>query len=77
MKSFYKTTVETYRPLWVRTNFSIFDHAWTKIRGNMKYKGFECIKCEMPFKIGDIIGLACFENIGNKVLCENCAKEIS
>lgn len=63
--------------MWVKSDFTIFGEQYIKIRSSLKYKGDACIKCDNPFKIGDMIGLVCFEGIGNKVVCQKCAEEIS
>jgi hypothetical protein len=76
MKTFTKTTVKTYTPIWVHENFSTFNATWIKIRENMKYKGFSCFKCEKDFRDGDVISLVAFQHVGNKVLCLECAKDL-
>jgi len=43
----------------------------------MDYKCSECFKCGHKFKDGESVALAAFKNVGNKVLCEPCAAEIS
>lgn len=43
----------------------------------MSYKANSCFKCGRQFTDNESIALACFKEVGNKVLCEHCAKEIS
>lgn len=77
MKSFTKTTIETFTPRWVKIDFSIYGEEWIRIRGTMQYKANKCFKCNKHFKMGDTIGLAAFIEIGNKVLCKSCAEELN
>lgn len=77
MTPFTKTVTKTYTPLWVQEHFSVYGDAWICIRKTMTYKANTCFKCENKFQIGDTIGLACFKEVGNKVLCQQCAKEIN
>ncbi len=76
MKSFEKTTKKIYKPLWVKEDFTTYNIEYIDIRSSMKYKADTCIKCAYKFVLGDTIGLACFKGIGNKVICNKCAKEI-
>ena len=76
MKLFIKVTKTVYDPLWVKSNFLIYDKDFVRIRSGLEYKGSHCEKCNHKFKLGESIGLAAFKNIGNKVLCESCVKEI-
>ena len=47
------------------------------IRSGFQYKCDHCEKCGHKFQLGESIGLASFKGIGNKTLCDPCAKEIS
>ena len=76
MKGFIKVTTEHFTPLWVKVDFSTYGEEWIRIRGTMQYKANKCFKCDKPFEMGDTIGIACFKNVGNKVLCKACAEEI-
>lgn len=42
----------------------------------MKYKADECFKCERKFQLDEQIGLVCFNEVENKVLCKNCSEEL-
>lgn len=77
MKSFTKTTTMTYEPIWVHFPFMKYDDQFKSIRDKMKYKCKECFKCSHEFKLNEEIGLACFKNVGNKVLCKNCCSELN
>jgi hypothetical protein len=73
MQSFTKTTVKTFTPIWVKESYSTYSKQWKNIRDIMDYKANECFKCNKKFSLGDTISLACFKNVGNKVLCKDCA----
>ena len=77
MKSFTRTKTETFTPLWVKVDFSTYSEDFIRIREKMRYKCSNCFKCHKPFNLGDIVGLAAFKEVGNKVLCKQCAEEIS
>lgn len=64
-----KTTV--YNIEHVNVAFSVFDETWRRIRGNFRYKGFECYACNKQFNDMDPIGLI-FTNRGNKTVCQEC-----
>jgi hypothetical protein len=76
MKSFTKTTIKTFTPTWIKKDFTTYDGDYIRVRSTFKNKMNTCMKCDYKFKLGDMIALACFDNIGNKVLCQNCAKEL-
>lgn len=71
-----KTKVTTYNVLNVVVDFSVFDERWKSIRGNYKYKGFECFNCNKHFDIGDKISLI-FTDKGNRTICHDCAECVS
>lgn len=76
MKSFTRTTVETFTPRWVKCDFSTYSATWVKVLAKRGDKKNLCFKCEKPFKLGDVIALAAFTGISNQILCQNCAKEL-
>lgn len=63
-------------PLMVKENYTTYTTEYIDIRSSMKYKADICIKCGYKFVLGDTIGLAAFQNMGNRVICTKCAKEI-
>jgi hypothetical protein len=77
MKSFTKTVTTTYEPLWVHFPFIVYDEQFMSIREDFEYKCDGCFKCGHGFKLSEQVGLTCSKEIGNKVLCELCSKEIS
>lgn len=77
MKSFTKIVETVYEPLWVRAAFSVYNKDFMRIRSAFEYKCDHCEKCDYKFQLGDNIGLAAFKNIGNKVMCDSCVKEIN
>ena len=76
MKSFTITTTTTYIPLWIQKNFSVYSKEYKIIREKMVYKANKCFKCNHDFILNENIAIACFKNIGNKVLCQKCAIEL-
>jgi hypothetical protein len=77
MKSFVKVTETVYEPLWVKPDFTTYTKDFVGIRSGFQYKCDHCEKCGHKFQLGESIGLASFKGIGNKTLCDPCAKEIS
>ena len=76
MKSFEKIITQKYTPKWVHLNFYTYSKKFKNIRYNMEYKCNSCIKCDRKFKLDEMIALASFINVGNKVMCNKCAEEI-
>jgi predicted SprT family Zn-dependent metalloprotease len=71
-----KTRTTRYKILHVDVDAFTFDEHWRRIRGESRYKGFECYACDKHFKNGDRMGLI-FTDKGNRVVCQECAKEIA
>jgi hypothetical protein len=74
MKPFVKITTKAYIPLWVRLDYSSYDDEFRRIRSSFAYKCSECFKCGHSFVPDQPIAIACFKGVGNKVLCNPCAK---
>jgi hypothetical protein len=70
-----RTTTTTYKITHVIVDFCAFNNAWRRIRGNMRYKGFDCFLCHKKFEDGERMGLM-FTIKGNKVVCQKCGTEI-
>jgi hypothetical protein len=62
-----------YHVTGVNFPFMEFTERYKSIRKKAKYKGFQCWKCNIKFKIGDKIGLLFFKGHGNRVICINCS----
>lgn len=77
MTPFKVTTEKTYQPIWVCKAFTKYGETFRRIRSTMPYKASECFKCVHQFEDNESVALAAFKNVGNKVLCEPCAAEIS
>ena len=71
MKSFEKVIRKIYLPKWIKLDFTTFDDQYRKIRG-----GFSCFKCLHKFGDNEVIALASFDKIGNKVMCRKCAADL-
>jgi hypothetical protein len=69
-----KTQTTNYEILQSKGNLFTFDEKYRKIRGNYKYKGFECFACDKHFDDGEQFGLI-VTNKGNKTVCNNCAEK--
>ena len=76
LKSFTKTKVEKFFPLWVRLDYSKYTSEFEKIRFLMPYKADHCFKCDGKFKKNEEIALVALKFVGNKVFCRDCAIEI-
>ncbi len=76
MKSFTKITETVYETVWIHMNFTTFTKRYEEIRKSMGRTFMSCIKCDHKFEHNEMICIGCFKNIGNKTLCEKCAKEL-
>ncbi len=77
-KSFTKTKVEKFTPLWVMENYSIHNEKWMAVRSKVKGNNLpdKCFKCDKVFKINESISLVCLKFVGNKLFCNKCIKEL-
>jgi rRNA maturation endonuclease Nob1 len=71
MAQIIKTKTTVYNVTNVAIDFAVFDEHWRRIRGNFKYKGFECYACNKHFKDGENISVI-FTDRGNKLVCREC-----
>jgi peptide subunit release factor 1 (eRF1) len=71
MPKITKTKTTTYNIIQVAVDFLVFSERFREIRGNMRYKGFECYACNKPFKDGEGISLVITDR-GNRVVCREC-----
>jgi hypothetical protein len=69
------TTTTKYKITQAGLDMMHFDESYRRIRGNYKYKGFECFMCKHHFEDGEKISLAITDK-GNKTICHDCAVEI-
>ena len=74
MKPFTKTT--TYTPIWIHENYSTFSKTWKSIRSTMDYQGFECFACDHKFEKNEPLAIISLKEVGNKVICQNCATKL-
>lgn len=70
-----KTKTTRYSIKQIGLDMFTFDEKFRRIRGEMKYKMFECYACNKGFKDGDKISLIITDK-GNKVVCHECGIEI-
>ena len=73
--TFTKTATRTYHRLWSKPNFTTFDDGFIKIRKSMGdcEEDFRCFMCDSPHVINTGIGLTHFKEVGNRVICNECA----
>lgn len=70
-----KTKTTKYSIKQIGLDMFTFNEAFRRIRGEMKYKMFECYVCNKDFKDGDKISLIITDK-GNKAVCHDCGTEI-
>jgi len=70
-----KTRTTKYIIRQIGLDMFTFNEAFRRIRGEMKYKMFECYVCNKDFKDDDKISLIITDK-GNKVVCHGCGVEI-
>lgn len=73
---FVKTSHKAYKVVWIRKEFLKMCEAYRKARARMRRKMNSCVKCSHKFEDGEMMGLACFEGIGNRVICGPCVDEL-
>lgn len=66
-----KTRTTTFKITHIALDMLVFDQRFREIRGNYRYKGFECYSCGKHFQDGEIISVA-FTSKGNKTVCHEC-----
>jgi len=77
MPSINRTKTYVYEITSVGLDMVVFDEAYKRIRGNMRYKGFQCFNCNHKFELGDKISLIAIKGKTNKVVCHDCAVKLS
>jgi len=73
MTKITRTKITNYEITQVGLDMMIFDENYKRIRGNMRYRGFQCFSCGKKFKLGDKISLIMIKGETNKVICHDCA----
>ena len=76
-KSWTKVKKTTFTPLWIKKDMFVFDKKFREIRDRFKDKCLKCFKCNRPFFNDEKISLAAFKNKKNKVLCRDCADDLT
>ena len=61
---------------WCRKDFLPMSQKMRDVRSRMRDKMDCCYWCRHPFADGEMMALACFGGIGNKVLCQRCADDL-
>lgn len=60
---------------WCKQDWMVMSEGYRAIRKRMAPMD-KCYWCNYKFKNGDMISLACEKEVGNKVLCHDCAVEL-
>ena len=63
---------KTLSARWCKKDFSKNTEKWRNIRRENP----SCYWCRRGLNDGEDIALACFDGLGNKVLCQECADEL-
>lgn len=66
----------TLTALWVRRNWMKMNDQYREIRSKARSKMDKCHWCKHCIENGEMFALACFEKVGNKVLCDPCAAKL-
>jgi NAD-dependent SIR2 family protein deacetylase len=75
MKEIKKTITKTFEVITAHKDMFVFNDDYRRIRGHMKYKGFECFNCNHKFNDNESFGLV-FTKQGNKTVCNECANKL-
>ena len=68
--------MKTVVALWCRKDFMEMSQRFREIRAKSRNPLDSCFWCQHKFNDGEMMALACFEEKGNKVLCQECAAEL-
>ena len=67
---------KTYRAKWCNLDFMKMSKKYRDVRpGSSVYRN-SCYWCKRPHEDGEMMALACFVRVGNRTLCQKCAKEL-
>lgn len=61
---------------WVKREFLVYGDNYRRARSGLRKKMDICHLCRRKFLDGEQFALACFEGVGNRVLCQPCADEL-
>lgn len=67
---------KTITARWCKRDWMPMSDKFREIRGRSRNSMDTCYWCHKGFQNGDMMALACFDNKGNKVLCQACADEL-
>lgn len=80
MRTFTRTVTETFEVAWVHREFTRHATTRTRVRDGLSHghlkDDHQCFKCGRQFGDGEWMALASLKDVGNKVFCEACAKEL-
>ena len=66
----------TFTAQWVKKEFTKYTEMYRTVRARARKKMDRCFMCREKFEDGQVIGLACFEGVGNETLCSDCADKL-
>jgi hypothetical protein len=67
---------KTLHARWCKADFLVMTPEYRAIRESMGGGMVSCYWCKHKFEYGEMMALACFEEAGNKTLCQKCAAEL-
>ncbi len=67
---------KTLTAAWCKRDFMQMGPVYRDARARSRNPMDSCYWCDHKIADGEMIALACFEGIGNKVLCQPCADEL-
>ena len=67
---------KTIKARWCKRDFLVMGEKYRHARRRMRKPLDMCYWCKHKFKDGEMMALAAFEGIDNKLLCQNCAAEL-
>lgn len=67
---------ETIIADWCKKDWMTMSPTYREIRGKCRNKLTSCQICRHQFADGEMMGLACFQAWGNRVVCAACADKL-
>ena len=67
---------KTLTARWFKQDFMVMGPEYRKARAGRRNPMDACYWCKRKIPDGEMMALACFDNTGNKILCQACADEL-
>ena len=71
------TRTDTYTINWGSFPYMTYCQIVRQVRSGFQYKMDACFKCARPFEDGEMMGIGCTEEVGNRCFCEPCSRELN